>query len=319
MTGAFDLRQLRYFLAVAEELNFRRAAERLHISQPPLSRAIAELEAVLGVALLTRNTVRTSLTDAGKVAFREASKVLAAADSFAAEMQRLAAAAPGAVRIGITVAVPPSELVELERRWREQLATRALVVTSGASPELLQKLRRDQLDFALVGLPIESGDLVQIVVGAEPLIAALPAAHAASRKRQVRLDDLADLPIFWWARAANPAYYDLVKQHFAAKQFKPRFITVEPAQTMTLERIAHGEGFTLVNRSRANIAMKGLAYRPLRDAQPLAIRLALVWHGGSDERAAARAGHAKRLSAIAREVLRPAPSEATRKDRSRNR
>ncbi len=314
MTPPFDLRQLRYFIAVAEELNFRRAAERLHISQPPLSRAIAELEAALGVALLTRNTVRTSLTAAGNVALREASKVVAAAESLAAEMQRLAGASPATVRIGITVAVPPGAGVELEARWRTRLAPRRLAVSSGTSRDLPLKLRHDQLDFALVGLPIPSGDLMQIVIGEEPLIAALPAAHAAARKRQVRLEDLADLALFWWPRAANPAYYDLVRKHFADKRFRPRFVTVEPAQTMTLERIAHGEGFTLVNRSRANIAMNGLVYRPLRDGQALAIRLALVWHGGSGKDAVARAKDARMLAVAARKVLPLAATERSGED-----
>ncbi len=306
MAASFDLRQLRYFVAVAEELNFRRASERLHISQPPLSRAIAELEAALGVALFSRNTVRTSLTPAGNVALREAARVLAAAESFAAEMRRVAVAQAAMVRIGVTVAVPPAVAVELETAWRRCMAPRRIDVSSGSSPDLVKQLRRHQLDFALVGLPAASHDLMQVVVGAEPLVAALPASHPAARKREVRLADLANLPIFWWPRAVNPPYYDLVRKHFAALQFRPRFVTVEPAQTTTLERIAHGEGFTLVNRSRGNIAVDGLVYRPLRDGQALAIGLGVLWHAGSDEGARSRAKEAGRLADAARSVLAPA-------------
>lgn len=303
MTARFDLRQLRYFVAVAEELSFRRAAERLHISQPPLSRAIADLEAALGAALFARSTVRVALTPAGELALREARKVLAAADSLAASVQRAVPVVSAPLRIGITVAVPPGSDVALEAAWRERIAPRRIAVSSGASPDLLRKLRRGALDFALVGLPAALDGLAQIVLGAEPLVAALPGDHPAARRRQVRLADIAELPIFWWPRASNPAYYDLVTRFFAERRFSPRFITVEPAQTLTLERIARGEGFTLVNLSRTRITMSGLAYRPLRDAQPLAIRIALVWPGGGANDAAARAKEAARLAAAARRIL----------------
>ncbi len=308
MTARFDLRQLRYFVAVAEELNFRRAAERLHISQPPLSRAIAELEAALGVELFVRSTVRVSLTPAGDAALGEARKVLAAAAALAAAMGRHARAKSETLRVGVTVAVPPGAGIELQNAWRKRLAPRRVAVSSGTSPELLRQLRQGRLDFALLGLPAATDDLVQIVVGAEPLVAALPAVHPAARKREIRLADLTGLPIFWWPRAANPAYYDLVRRHFADRRFRPRFVTVEPAQTMTLERIAHGEGFTLVNRSRTNIAMEGLAYRPLRDAQALAIRIAVVWRGKAENDAAAQAADAKRLATVARNLLPRVPA-----------
>jgi DNA-binding transcriptional LysR family regulator len=310
MSSRFDLRQLRYFVAVAEELSFRRAAERLHISQPPLSRAIAELEAALGVALFTRSTVRVALTAAGEVALREAGKVLAAAEALAAQMGPHAADRSTALRIGLTPAVPPTAVDAMVAAWRTQFARRDVVTSIGASPDLLRALRRGELDFAFAGLPAVSGDLAQTVVGAEPLVAALPAAHPAARKRKVSLAALAGLPLFWWRRTVNPAYYDLVRKHFADRQFRPQFIVVEPAQTTTLERIARGEGFTLVNGSRASLAMEGLAYRPLCDGGPLAIRIALLWRGGTEAAAAARAKDARRLAAAARRILPPAPAGA---------
>jgi DNA-binding transcriptional LysR family regulator len=307
MSARFDLRQLRYFVAVAEELSFRRAAERLHISQPPLSRAIAELEAALGVTLLARSTVRVALTPAGEVALKEAGKVLAAAESLAAEMARRTPAQSNALAVGLALAVPPGAAIELAAAWRERFAPRLVETSSGLSPDLLRELRAGRLDYALIGLPAETAGLSQIVVGVEPLVVALPAAHPAARKREVSLADLADLPIFWWRRAAYPAYYDLVRKHFAEQRFRPRFVVVEPAQTMTLERIARGEGCTLVNGSRASLAMDGLAYRPLRDGAPLAIRIALLWRGGVGADVTARARDARRLAAAARRILPPVP------------
>jgi DNA-binding transcriptional LysR family regulator len=312
MTARFDLRQLRYFVAVAEELSFRRAAERVHNSQPPVIPANAELEATLGSPLVARNTVRVALTSAGEVALREAAKVLAAAEVLAAEMERYAQQRSSALAIGVTLAVSPAAADRLAAAWRRELAPQRVVTSTGASPELLRELRRGGLDFALVGLPATSADLEQIVVGAEPLVAALPAAHPAARKREVSLADLAGLPIFWWRRAAYPAYYDLVRKHFADRQFRPRFIVVEPVQTVTLERIARGEGFTLVNGSRASLALEGLAYRPLRDAAPLAIRIALMWRGGTGAGAGARGKEARRLAAAARRILPPVPGAAGR-------
>jgi DNA-binding transcriptional LysR family regulator len=320
MSTRFDLRQLRYFVAVAEELSFRRAAERLHISQPPLSRAIAELESALGVPLFTRNTVRVALTAAGEVALREAGKVLAAAEALAAQMEPHAPKVSTTLRIGLTPAVPPAAVDAMVAAWRTQFAPRQVATSIGASPDLLRELRRGELDFALAGLPAASGDLAQVVVGAEPLVAALPATHPAARERKVSLAALAGLPIFWWRRAVNPAYYDLVRKHFADLRFRPQFIVVEPAQTTTLERIARGEGFTLVNGSRSNLAMAGLAYRPLRDGGPLAIRIALFWRGGAEAAATARGKDARRIAAAARRILPPVPvvtGEAAPRERSR--
>ena len=294
MPARFDLRQLRYFVAVAEEGSFRRAAERLHLSQPPLSRQIRDLEDAFGVALFVRRPYGVSPTPAGEALLPRASALLADADGL---VESVTGSRRGTVMcIGVTVAVQPQRLARLESAWRRQVPD--LVLRSGHSPELVAQLRAGQIAFALVGLPGDLHGLEVQVVDTEALVAAVPRAHPAARHRAVSLLDLSDLPLFWWPRSHNPAYFDHARRVFQEIGYRPRLVTVEPGQFLTLERIGRGEGFTLVNARRERIALAGVAYRRLKESEPLAIRVASAWTPGATADARFRA-----LARIAARVL----------------
>lgn len=295
MPARFDLRQLRYFVAVAEEGSFRRAAERLHLTQPPLSRQIRDLEDAFGVALFVRGRAGVSPTAAGEALLPRAVALLAAADGLVASVTGARPDAP--VRAGVTVAVQPQRLQRLESAWRRHVPD--LVLRSGHSPELVAQVRAGQLAFALVGLPGDVHGLDVQVVDAEALVAAVPRSHPAARRRTVSLLDLPDLPLFWWPRAHNPAYFDHARRVFRGIGYRPRLVTVEPGQFLTLERIGRGEGFTLLNARRERIALAGVAYRPLEESEPLAIRIAAVWTPGVRDDARFRT-----LARVAARVLR---------------
>jgi DNA-binding transcriptional LysR family regulator len=295
MPAHFDLRQLRYFVAVAEERSFRRAAERLHLSQPPLSRQIRELEDAFGATLFVRGRDGVSPTRAGEALLPRAAALLAEADGL---VDAVTGAGRGAAAcVGVTVAVQPQRLARLESAWRREVP--GLVLRSGHSPELVAQLRAGQLAFALVALPADVHGLEVQVVDDEALVAAIPRAHPAARRRIVSLLDLADLPLFWWPRSHNPAYFDLARRVFREIGYRPRFVTVEPGQFLTLERIGRGEGFTLVNARRERIALAGVAYRRLKESQPLAIRVAAAWTPGT-----ADDGRFRALARIGASVLR---------------
>lgn len=294
MPRGLDLQDLRAFAVVAEEGSIRKGAERLHVSQPPLSRRLQRLERALGTPLLERSPAGVRLTRAGEVLQREAERLLSEVASIP---DRVAEAAPGEqpLRLAITVAVPPQRLDKVVAAWMRAVPGRVAAVPTAASGALLRDLREGRLDFALVGLPGETTGLEARTLFREPLLAILPAAHAAARKREVSILDLQDLPLFWAPRALNPGFHDACERTFAAIGFRPRYVTVDPGSFLTLERIARGEGFTLLNRARRGARLPGVAYRRLKEDDRLAILISAAWKAGPlDETAATLARAAER-------------------------
>jgi DNA-binding transcriptional LysR family regulator len=288
MAARFDLRHLRYFLAVAEEGSFRRAAERLHLSQPPLSRQVRELEDVLGAQLFVRSSEGIRLTAAGEALQPLAASLIADAEALPAAIAAARPRVPPA--IGVTVAVQPQVVAALERAWRRVVP--GAEVRTGHSPALLDDLRASRLALALVGLPGDTEGLAVEILATEPLVAVVPRAHPAARRSVVSLQDFAALPLFWWRRAHNPAYFDHARRVFRSIGYRPKLVYVEPGQYLTLERISRGEGITLLNARRERIAMDGVAYRRFRQSEPLAIQVAAAWRPVQDDglqRALARA------------------------------
>ena len=177
MNRSIDLRQLRYFVAVAEELNFRRAAERLHITQPPLSRQVAELEAALGVPLLERTTKSVQLTPAGQAALQEFRALLAAFDAAMERVAQTQAAPKRRLRLGM---VYWSDLAGLAAFEEALLATRLATgvdVISLATHESMAALKRGELDAALVTGPLDTEGLAHRTVGRERHAAFVPQSH----------------------------------------------------------------------------------------------------------------------------------------------
>ncbi|HET9025564.1 MAG TPA: LysR family transcriptional regulator [Burkholderiaceae bacterium] len=308
MSRQIELRHLRYFIAVAEELNFRRAAERLFISQPPLSRQISALEALLGVRLLERDTANVRLTTAGKLALGRSRKLLAEVARFADDMRAAERPRRPRLRAAVSIAVSPTLLPALESGWKKALAVDAIDVETGSSKQLLPRLRRQAIDFALLGSPNDFHGLESLIVQTVPVVVALPAHHVAAGKRAVALADLNGLPLFWFARSFNPPYYDHCAAVFAAAGFKPSYIHVPPGQLTTLERIGAGEGMSLLTRAQAQARMKGVVYRPLREGQRLGISVVAVWKPDpSDPLPGIRA---RAMAAVARRILAAAAGHA---------
>jgi DNA-binding transcriptional LysR family regulator len=301
MAPRFDLRQLRYFAAVADCGSFRAAAERLHVSQPPLSRQVAELERTLGARLLDRGAGGVTLTPQGRLVFARAEALLRDAEALAEAVAATRAPAERGLRIGVTMAVTVGDRARVTRAWSRALPGVAIEIVPGPSRDLIPALKAGRLDFALIGLPGSAAGLETREVQLSRLVAALPARHPLARRRQVSLLDVKDLPLFWNPRSFNPAYHDFCMRHFRSIGYRPQVITVEPGQIQTLERIAAGEGWTIPNGATLSVRVKGVTYRPLAEGEALGVRVAAAW-AGRDE-----GGRCERLAAVAARLLGNAP------------
>lgn len=275
MSRSIDLRQLRYFVAVAEELNFRRAAERLHITQPPLSRQVSELEAALGLPLLERNTRTVQLTPAGQAALQEFRALLA---EFEAAMERVAhteAAPRRRLRLGM---VYWSDLTGLAAFEEALLATRLVTgvdVISLASHEAIAALKRGDLDAALVTGPLDTEGLAHRTIGRERHAAFVPQAHPLALQGRISLHDLKQLPAFFrFRRADNPLLYDHFARQYAAIGFRhPQEAPAMGAMGL-LAQIAAGRGATIMPRAIAARPYPGVAALDL--AEEITVDLQLV-------------------------------------------
>lgn len=274
---SIDLRQLRYFVAVAEELNFRRAAERLHVTQPPLSRQIAALEAALGVALLERDTRQTRLTAAGAVAQREFTRLLAEFEAAAARVCRSAPLVRDRIRIGVLWWGDLSRFDPFARAVRKASGLVEIEPQLGHSAELMQRVAADTLDAALVVLPLDVRGLEMLPVVQVRHVAMVPASSPLARRRALRLADLATLPAFLrFRRRENPALWDHLQRQYQAVGFQPTRERPAPGTSETVAQIAAGRGCTVMPEAFARQKYPGVVTRPLLDRVTIDVALVLA-------------------------------------------
>ncbi|WP_164557818.1 LysR family transcriptional regulator [Massilia atriviolacea] len=263
-------RTLQCFLAVAQELNFRRAAELMHMSQPPLSRQIRSLEEMLRVRLIERDTQRVSLTEAGEAFRQEAQAILLALDAAVATAKARfhdgkAAAAP--LRIGLTSVINPSLMPSLHALVTDPAWTGGRALERAWSRQLVERVRAGELDLAIVGdIAAPGADLALEPLAHEAMIVALPAHHPAAAGEEVDLAALGELPLFWFARADNPAFYDKCERGFRRLGYAPPRRPEPKDFTLLLAAVAAGEGVALCPQSMRATSRIGVAYRALPPA-----------------------------------------------------
>ncbi|QGZ39122.1 DNA-binding transcriptional LysR family regulator [Pseudoduganella flava] len=271
-----DTRALELFAAVATCLNFRQAAEQLHMTQPPLSRAIRLLEERLGTRLFERDTQGVALTAAGARLLPHAQRILAQLDAAEDALAGHTSGAP--VRLGLTNAVEPGSL----RPFTDALAAalpQAPTLHVDASPRLVAALRAGRLDAAVIALPTNTYELAVLPLGSQPLLAALPSSHPLARRRRVRLADLQGEPLFWFERARQNAYFDHCHAVFRRHGFAPRFLREPRDHHVLLGDIAAGIGIALLPASFAALRRQGVRYLPLAEGAELAVGLGLATAG----------------------------------------
>ena len=286
-----ELRHLRYFAAVAETLTFGRAAARLSISQPPLSRQIQSLEHELGTPLFTRTTRGVRLTAAGRALIPEARRLLREAAALVEGARHLAEGGVGSLRIGfISTAsynVLPRVLPEFHRR-RPGIQLALQETTSDAQIALL---RDYELDVGVLVPPVVDAGFRYLPLMQEPLLAALPARRRWPRR--VPLASLAAETFVLFPRQAGVGLYDLIVGFCRSAGFTPR-IGQEAVQMPTIvSLVAAGMGVALVPASLRHMRRTGVVYRALAETSPL-MEMGLAWREGEEEPAvAAFVAHAR--------------------------
>jgi len=281
-----ELRHLRYFLAVAEELHFHRAAARLHISQPPLSQQIRALERELGVTLLERNRRRVALTAAGESFRDDARMILAAVDRASERARNVARGALGTLSIGfVGSAMFSPTLPDILREFRAGHPEVELSLRELPTVAQMNAIAGGELDLGVIRGPIAGTDvdpqLELMTIQREQLVAALPADHPLAGRRRLRAEQLrGETFVILHRREAPGLFAGLASVMREAGGVPDDVLEVAEMQTI-ISLVAGGFGVSLVPASVGLIDRAGVAFRPIAGPMPT-IELALAWRTGGD-------------------------------------
>ena len=267
--SAMELRHLRAFTTLAEELHFGRAAERLGIAQPPLSIQIQSLEATLGVKLFDRSRRHVALTEAGSLFLPEALATLAQAEKARRTAQRAGRGETGRLEIGFTGSAPfnaamPGIITRFRRAWPDL----HMVLREMSTTNQLKQLVEGELDIGFIrpGHPSETeGVAVQVVLD-EPLLAALPADHPLAGRQVLAMAELADEAFILHPRAIGTGLYDKVIALCAAAGFKPRVVLEAHQMSTMIALTATGLGIAIVPEAMRRLQVEGCRFVLIGDA-----------------------------------------------------
>jgi DNA-binding transcriptional LysR family regulator len=273
-----ELRQLRYFLAVAQELHFGRAAERAHIAQSPLSRQIKQLEDALGVTLFKRTKHRVELTSAGRALIPDAKAILAATEQARRSVVRAEAGMVGQLTIGYTNTAVYTALPKILVEYRRQYPGVELILRDGLlTPMQLQALRDKQLDLGFLRPPVEGAEIGLLTIARERLVVALPDRHPLAGETRISLKDLAAEEFIVFSRNLYSSLPTLVLRLCQDAGFQPK-IAQEVGDTPTMIMlVSHGLGVALVPASSRHLRLKGVVFRNLAGGGP-PLEIALAWN-----------------------------------------
>ncbi len=274
-----ELRHLRYFVTVAEELHFGRAAERLGIAQPPLSQQIKALEQQIGVLLLSRTKRHVELTAAGTVFAREARKVLAGADRAVHIAQGAARGEIGQLDVGFVSGAVYGKVPSIFRLMRTRYPDIALVLKDLTTEEQMEAIQAHRLDIGLVRPPVimqQSQTLATMVVSREPLVVVLPKTHRFAGRRKISLEALAEEPFLQVPRHVAPGFYDQFIRLCAKAGFFPQIVQEARTTQTIVSLVAVGMGISVVPGSLRDLQRSGVVYRAMQGAE-FTTELVAVW------------------------------------------
>jgi DNA-binding transcriptional LysR family regulator len=258
-------------VAVAEELHFRRAAERLHVAQPAVSEQIRKLEEELGVRLLNRTPRSVSMTDAGAVLLEEARRVLQQADEAQHAVRAANGHAVSRLRIGYMPTSLPASIPRALQRLAAHTPSLEARLDPGGALELIEAVRSERLNAAIVSLPAPTNGLRTTPLGTQRAIVALPVGHEHATRPQLRLDQMAPQRIVVLPREADRPFYDVVVATCHQAELAPTHVEMPDASVeRALLAVAAGAGLALLPESVADrYAIPGIRFLPLAGEQPV--------------------------------------------------
>ncbi len=276
-----ELRQLKYFVTVAEELNFRRAAERLFMEQPPLSRQIRQLEDELSVKLFHRSTRGVTLTRAGQVFLDEARLTLAQAER--AVMAARQADEAKKLTIGFSICTFNRVFLDIIQAFRQQFPNAVVTLTEMASAAQIQALLNNVIDIGFVDAPVSHADLLTLTLLSEPFVVALPPHHPLVEQEQIELRSLANEPFVLCPQAVKPDLYLQIMQLCQNAGFQPKVVQEASPPEVLLGFVASGMGVALVAAGAELRHTAGVIYRSLA-TESLILEIAAAWRKQSNSK-----------------------------------
>jgi DNA-binding transcriptional LysR family regulator len=271
-----ELRQLHYFVTVAEELHFGKAADRLQITQPALSKQIASLEKALGVQLLARTKRTVQLTPAGQVFFEQAQQLLSQAEATIQLTQRTDRGDVGQLAIGFTATAVHTVMPQIVYDFRQNYPNVEISITELATEAQVAALNQDKLDLAFLHPPIDARGIELHPILVEEFVAVLPQQHPLLKYDRIPLEAFANEPLIIHPRYEGPALYDGFVQVCQAAGFQPKIVK----ETISLQTrvcwVAMGMGITFVSSELQFLVGRNVVCRPLETC-PIHLKLAAAW------------------------------------------
>lgn len=286
--ASLELRHLRYFVAVAEELHFGRAATRLHMAQPPLSQQIRRLEAIVGAPLLARTSRSVALTPAGAAFLERARRLLAAADEGVEEAARIGRGEAGVLDVGFVSSAITLGVPERLQAFRERFPEVHTRLHEGQTSQITGRLERGEVDVGIVrDAEAREGVFDTRVLATEAFVAVLPLGHPLAGRARLAPGALRDEPfVFYPVSAGALAYRRNLLDPCRAAGFEPRVVQEGSSWTTIFHLVGVGAGVTLAPASAAEIRPATVAVVPLRSAARSEVQL--VVRTGDDRPVVAR-------------------------------
>jgi DNA-binding transcriptional LysR family regulator len=270
--GTMEFRHLRYFVAVAEELHFTRAAERLGIKQPPLSCQIRQLERELGTSLFHRLTRGVELTETGTLLLDEARRILDQVERIKAGVQSRARGETGCIHLGFAGATCFQPLVPgIISAHRERYPGVLVSPEERNTPLLVAGLRSGEIDVAFIRPPLHDSEGLEVEpLVEEPMVIVLPESHPRAGDRSMALAALAEETLLLFPRTVGPGLHDAIIASCQRAGFSPKLGQEAPQISTTVHMVAAGFGVSIVPQSIAQIHLAGVAYIRIEDEAPRA-------------------------------------------------
>ncbi|MFI6307777.1 LysR family transcriptional regulator [Amycolatopsis thailandensis] len=279
----FSLEQLVSFVAVAEELHYGRAAERLSMTQPPLSRRIQLLERELGVELFDRTHRTVRLTPAGRVFLAEARKILRSSQEATLYVRRAKKGEVGAVTLGFTATAAYSHLERVLAAANTEAQGIDLVLREMVTAAQVEQLLAGGIDLGMVRPPVAGGDIVTLPLWREPLLAALPSAHPlARRKKNPDVRDFDREPFIMYSPSECRYFHDVLVAAFRTARVLPDYTQYASQAHTVLALVKADVGVALVPAAAAALRFEGVVLRPVDGIESRPVELELMWRRGND-------------------------------------